>query len=399
MTDQEIIDYYANLLIIQYKGKPRALAHIKFLASVGIIDQLPMIVQNAYNVDNAIGVQLDVIGKYAGVVRTYGSITLGDDDFRTLIRIAIIKNSANSDLYSIQKLIYDFFPGTIYVFDYKGMRMSFYLDTSLGSADFAQLVVSQGLLPLPMGVTLSSTIYGPNVGHFFGFSSYENPAHNASPFSTYERYQANLLPISEEFAGGTWLKTNAYLQDNVAVAANGASTASSFDDAIKFVPSEYSMMKGIAKAASALTYTGSIFVKKALGRYVKFVVDAGSGLETDNVTVYFDITNKESSLVENNGTFSGGIFSYREYDNGWIQISLSCLTGIETAIRIRLFLATSLSSYLYIGTNSTQIYIWGAMIRLGLANEYVPNPLYISAPSTYWLTYPDTWLDYSYAIT
>lgn len=399
MTNQEIIDYYANLLIIQYKGKPRALAHTKFLAEAGIIDQLPISVQSAYNLETAVGVQLDVIGKYVGVVRTYGAITLTDADFRTLIKIAVIKNSAASDLFSIQELIYTFFRGTIYVFDYLGMRMSFYLDTSLGSIDFAKLCVSQGLLPVPMGVQLSSTIYGSNVGYFFGFCTYEAPAFNSSPFSTYERYAMNLLPDSEQFNIGAWLKTNIFVTDNVALAPNGTMTACSFADSIKFVPSQFSLMRGIAKALAPLTYCGSFFVKKINNRYLRLIVDAGAGGEANNSSVYFDLDTKTSSLVSNNGTFSGGVFSFKEYTNGWIQVSLSCLTGSEDKVRVILHSAISLTDDYSLGTNTDQFYIWGAMIRLGLANEYVPNPTYIAAPSSYWLTYPDSWLDYSYAIT
>ncbi len=192
MTTQEIIDYYSNLLIIQYKGKPKAKAHIELLADAGIIDQLPIAVQNAYNVETATGVQLNVIGQYVGVVRSYGAITLSDNDFRSLIKIAIIKNSANSDLFTLQSLINTFFNGTIYVFDYKGMRVSFFLNTSLGSSDFAKLALAQNILPFPMGVMQSSTIFtsSSNIQNFFGMCSYELPAFRNKPFNTYTVYDS-----------------------------------------------------------------------------------------------------------------------------------------------------------------------------------------------------------------
>lgn len=143
MTTQELINYYANLLILQYREKPNAYATIQSLAKLAIVDQLPLLIQDAFNVDNAVGVQLDVIGKYAGVQRNAltftGSITLDDDDFRLLIRLAISRNSAGSSLADIQNLINTYFAGQMFVFDHLGMRMSFYVDSDFGSLELMQV--------------------------------------------------------------------------------------------------------------------------------------------------------------------------------------------------------------------------------------------------------------------
>lgn len=191
MTTQELTDYYANLLILQYQGKPKAFGHMQALCGISIMDQLPLLVRDAFNIENAVGVQLEIIGKYAGVVRTYGTITLSDSDFRSIIKIAIIKNCALSDLYSIQVVINTFFPSKIFVFDYKAMRMGFYLDSSIGGFNFAKLCVTQDLLPFPMGVTRSSTIYAANLSNLFGFRTYELPAYNVKPFNTYTVYDSS----------------------------------------------------------------------------------------------------------------------------------------------------------------------------------------------------------------
>lgn len=62
MTTQELIDYYANLLILQYIGQPRAYATIQALVEPTIMDQLPITVQNAFDLETAVGAQLDTIG-------------------------------------------------------------------------------------------------------------------------------------------------------------------------------------------------------------------------------------------------------------------------------------------------------------------------------------------------
>lgn len=151
---------------------------------------LPLIVQNAFDVTSAMGVQLDIIGKYVGVVRTIntfsGPVTLDDSDFRNLIRLKIFTNNAGSSLYVIQQLISIYFPGQILVFDFKNMRIAYFL--AVGSLDLAQAVVVQGLLPKPMGVQLSSVIYNNIINAFFGFRTYAGPAVNASPFNNYTTY-------------------------------------------------------------------------------------------------------------------------------------------------------------------------------------------------------------------
>lgn len=197
-TDQELIDYYADLLILQYIGKSKAYATIQTLVTPVIMDQLPLQVQDAFNLsgdDLAVGDQLDILGKYAGVSRSgYGfegqPITLDDDDFLALIRFAIIKNTAGSSLYEIQALLAQFFEaGQIYVFDYQNMFMSYMISSAIGSQDFLQMVVTTDLLPVPMAVGCPIIIYAPVIDSFFGFGTYEVPAFNNSPFNDYDDYQ------------------------------------------------------------------------------------------------------------------------------------------------------------------------------------------------------------------
>lgn len=198
MTTQELIDYYADLLVIQYVGKPKAYATIQALVKMVIMDQLPISVQNAFNLvgpDIAVGAQLDTLGKYLGVTRTgYGfdglSITLDDDDFYTLIQVATVRNSADASLATIQALLARFFPaGAILVFDYQNMQMSYLISSSVGSQNLIQLFVTEGLLPRPLAVSIPLIIFAPIVDTFFGFRTYFLPAVNTSPFNDYSSYE------------------------------------------------------------------------------------------------------------------------------------------------------------------------------------------------------------------
>lgn len=211
MSDEELIAYYAKLLIIQYIGKPKAYAMIQALVTPVIMNQLPLSVQNAFNLTSGVlgpvaeGVQLDVIGKYVGVTRSgFGfngvAITLSDDDFLILIQMAIIQNNAGSSLATIQDLLHQFFPDQIFVFDHLDMKLSYLINSSLGSFDLIQLFVTEGLLPKPMAVALGAIIYAPVIDTFFGFGTYEQAAVNNSPFNTYEDYQTDYPWLTYEDA-------------------------------------------------------------------------------------------------------------------------------------------------------------------------------------------------------
>lgn len=158
---------------------------------------LPVEVQNSYNVlagtNIAQGVQLDVLGKYAGVIRRGSGfqgqpIVLDDADFWSLIRFATILNTAQSDLNTIQTLLHTFFGMNIFVFDFQNMHMGYMIDSALGTKDFAEMIVIQGLLPKPMGVQLASVIYAPHIENFFGFRTYFWGTYPNKPFNSYTNY-------------------------------------------------------------------------------------------------------------------------------------------------------------------------------------------------------------------
>lgn len=192
MTAEDIVKYYADLLILQYLGQPRAYETIKTVVRPVIMDQLPTQVQDAFNIGTAVGAQLDIIGTYVGVSRSgygfTGPITLDDDDFTQFIRVAIIRNQSGSSLSEIQNLLFQYFPMQLLVFDHANMSMSYFMNSSVGSLDLAELFVTTGLLPKPMGVELAALIYVPDVTNLFGFRTYDLPAYNVSPFNTYDSY-------------------------------------------------------------------------------------------------------------------------------------------------------------------------------------------------------------------
>lgn len=72
--NEELIEYYINLLILQYRKQPNAQNTIRALATAAMIFDIARQVENGYDVETAIGVQLDIIGKYVGANRVVTAI-------------------------------------------------------------------------------------------------------------------------------------------------------------------------------------------------------------------------------------------------------------------------------------------------------------------------------------
>jgi hypothetical protein len=209
MTTDELKQYYADLLILQYRGKPRARATIEAFVDLAIMDQLPLIVASAFALGAAVGVQLDILGKYVGVTRqgyllNGSAVTLSDDDFTNLLKLAIIQNASGSSLSEIQALLQQFFPGILQVFDFQGMRMGYFLDkTSVPSENLAEVFVKSGSLPKPMAVELGSLIYAETIDNIFGWGSYDEAyPFNTHGFNTYDQYDTDCHWLqSSDFIG------------------------------------------------------------------------------------------------------------------------------------------------------------------------------------------------------
>lgn len=165
---EELKEYFANLLIIQYRGAERNRNLIKFLVDLIFANNLALKVKEETVSINSIGAQLDVVGKWVGVDRYYlqelwnriflalpnyetikdssytqyqgglsdyttfdnndggvvmykdwqairGKVNeLGDDLFKKLIELKIIKNSLNHTCKNIDDAIYSWSEGNVY---------------------------------------------------------------------------------------------------------------------------------------------------------------------------------------------------------------------------------------------------------------------------------------------
>lgn len=166
-------DYYANLLIMQYHNKPRAKETIK-VSTASIPDQLILDIINGFDINTAVGSQLDLLGIYVGVDRNYNDNgvleLLSDDDYRILVKLKAISNTSTLSSKALDEALYEFFGNSIRMDSAGNMEMTYFVPVNKTPVILA--AIQKEVLPRPMGVRCSYIIEYDK--KFFGFCTYQN---------------------------------------------------------------------------------------------------------------------------------------------------------------------------------------------------------------------------------
>ena len=209
---QEILaqleEYFCSLLIIQYKNSPQNRAMIKELVNLIFANNLALQIKElCVDVNNSIGAQLDVVGKWVGLDRYYTGFELwnkkyfslpsyshirnnnynpymggfsnyenfntltgafltyrqyqdvktaknamGDEFFRQLIKLKIIKNSIIQTNKSIDEAIYNWSGGQVYTTWENPMQITYNYNSSF--KNIIDLAVYKNILLAPCGVEI-----------------------------------------------------------------------------------------------------------------------------------------------------------------------------------------------------------------------------------------------------
>ena len=79
--NENLLDYYQNLLIIQYHDKTKARGTIRVLVDATMIYDVLVMIRDGFDIDAAIGKQLDILGKYIGSDRVITGTAFTRDYF------------------------------------------------------------------------------------------------------------------------------------------------------------------------------------------------------------------------------------------------------------------------------------------------------------------------------
>jgi hypothetical protein len=188
-----LVNYYVARLIIQYADKPKAQGIIALFVKQFIADDLATILRDAFNLDTAVGPQLDTIAKYVGLNRNIGLPTfppffsmrdytganpqgthgfalydgsspatgafydytqqinptaLPDAAFAFLLRLKIAINHLDGTYAGIQQFIAQHLSAWVTVTDNQDMTLTY---TIAANPPVAPTILA-GFLPKPMGV-------------------------------------------------------------------------------------------------------------------------------------------------------------------------------------------------------------------------------------------------------
>lgn len=159
-----------------------------------------------------------------------------------------------------------------------------------------------------------------------------------------EQSSTNLLLNSENF--GSWALTASTVTADTIVAPNGLTTADTWTS----TGATAVISQNVTKAAVALTYTASIWVKGSVTAF-SFTVD--NATPTNRGRAVFNLATAQITTVANEGTFTGTSATITAYPNAWYRLTLTTTTGTTTTVRPRLFFSD-------VGNS---VNLWGAQLE------------------------------------
>ena len=195
-TLDELKSYYPARLIMQYRGKTRWTQLIQALVQEAWLDGMVQVESDCFDLETAVGAQLDVIGRIVGVnrnvygldlahtffelttydgspsginmqvykdntpgpeimltYRTDAVYTMSESEMRALIKLKIVHNNADrttKDLVDALQLMF----GNLVIFsDNRDLSVTYYINETLWNVFIIANFL--GIIPRPMGVSVN----------------------------------------------------------------------------------------------------------------------------------------------------------------------------------------------------------------------------------------------------
>lgn len=221
------VEYYKELLLYQYQNQTKAMGTIDLLVRSILSELIPLDVMNSFNIDTAVGTQLDILGQYIGLSRrvaiipvrnfwtladyqlynpltphyglldytdsevnkdsifytyfseNYSLTDLDDSDYRAMLKLKIALNNIDNSLLSIATVLYDFFGDKVIMNDLTDMTISY--SVTPDKENIIVMAYQLGLIPKPQGVGISCIyrFYAP----LFAFSDSAKQNYELEGFS------------------------------------------------------------------------------------------------------------------------------------------------------------------------------------------------------------------------
>lgn len=187
---ENIKNYYADLLILQYRNKPKARDTIKLFVENCLCDGLVLQLNDCLNIDTAEGKQLDLIGQILGCNRNiygfnpdtkyfsfektnaYGfsdkngvsegywksyfnstgsAYALSDGDYRSLLKFKAALNVMPSTMKGMDDVLYQIFGTNVKLQNNKDLSITYVINQQTNVTKAAEML---GYFKAPLGVSV-----------------------------------------------------------------------------------------------------------------------------------------------------------------------------------------------------------------------------------------------------
>ncbi len=185
-----------------------------------------------------------------------------------------------------------------------------------------------------------------------------------------EEARTNLLLRSQEFDNATWVNSQTTDVANTVTAPDGTLTADTLIEST--ANADHNISQTITKAASAITYTGTLFVK-SFGRsyvYLNFGDASSNGASS--------VFNLATGAVVSTSTFGTGFVagaaSITPCRDGWFRVTFTFTTNTATSLITAIYTSNGIGTSTYAGDGVSGLYLWGAQLEAGdFASSYIPT--------------------------
>lgn len=229
---QDVKTYYADLLILQYRNKPKARETIKIGADIYLGDGIIFQLQDILDIDTAVGAQLDIIGKILDCPRVVQGIyndmiffqfydgedsvgfstvgkpqggnfrtiqnynqseySLPDNDYRFLLKFKSAVNVMRGSERGIDEALWNVFQGDVLLKNNHNLTITYIVSAE---RTLAALAAKQlGYYRAPEGIGANYVLRVPSPSQIFGFNRKGIMNKTVAGFSTKNKRQT-----------GTWL--------------------------------------------------------------------------------------------------------------------------------------------------------------------------------------------------
>ncbi|AOI98090.1 hypothetical protein WS66_20775 [Burkholderia sp. LA-2-3-30-S1-D2] len=373
---------YTSLITSEHRDLPRFAAVLGALVQP-LVDQMNVLqsMPGKFDLDDAVGVQLDDVGLWVGVSRKIrtpltgiyfsfdvaglgfdqgiwkgpfdpdtGLTVLDDDTYRLVIRAKIGANHWDGTLESSAAILNSIF-GNL-------------------SGDLVPLHANGEVFGTGDGVTKNFplTYGGAQVRRVDSAALYRNDWQGDQPL--YPTARTNILKYSEDFTQSAWTKSNVSITANATTAPDGRSIGQKMVE--NTANGEHYFDQQNVTADSTQYWTRRIWVKGAerTKAVIKVYCQNNSG---SNCAVQFDTsTGTFAAASSTNGTLS---YSAMAGANGWWLITFTTkFTTVDTALRIRTQVANAAGATSYTGDGTSGIYFQYQDLELGTTGgSYIPT--------------------------